>query len=133
MTRERLPNRRLHHGEPMQWNGSAWSLGVGFDEAGRVAECFLDGAKSGGQIEAILQDSCVALSLLLQYGLPAADLARHFAREGVDPAAPAASPIGLVARRAAAIETEEGAAMAAAYAAAVGAGLKPAPTQGGPA
>ncbi len=116
--RIRLPDRRLAVVEDLAWAGRVWSLGLGFDGAGRVREIFLDGAKPGSGIDALVADGCVALSLLLQHGVSAAELARHLGRESVERQAPAASILGAAAVAAAAVERDEGNAAAATYAAA---------------
>lgn len=135
--RQRLPNRRLAVTEAVAWRGGTWLLGVGFDPAGRVREAFLDGPKTGTDYEALMDDACVMISLLLQLGLPAPEIAARLGQVAGDPAdAPVevvvevvvgapesvaprpASPIGLVAGRLAVIEAECGPAVREAYASA---------------
>jgi hypothetical protein len=48
---------------------------IGFDAAGRPAELFLSGAKDGSGMAAILDDASVVISVALQHGVRAADLA----------------------------------------------------------
>ncbi len=106
--RVELPGRRQSVIETLDWGGAEWLLGVGFDRQGRVRELFVDGATVGSEMEALLDDGCILLSLLLQHGFDVAALARHLGRDGIDPAAPAASVLGLVAALAARIEAEAG-------------------------
>lgn len=120
-SRTRLPNRRLNVTESVAWIGADWLIGIGFDRAGAAREVFLNGPKIGSEAEALLDDACVLLSLLLQGGSSAADLARHLGRESVDPGAAAASPIGLAAEKILALEQAAGVGIRAAYAAAHGA------------
>jgi len=105
---DRLPNRRMKISETVEWQGQEWVLSVGFDRTGAVREAFVKGLKTGSAMDAIMDDACVLLSLLLQAGYSAADLDSHLGREGVDSFAPAASPLGLLTQVAATIERETG-------------------------
>jgi len=106
--RDRLPNRRLQSTEVVAWRGQEWLMSVGFDHFGTVREAFVKGLKSGSAMDAIMDDACVLLSLLLQAGYTASDVDSHLGREGVDSFAPAASPLGLPAQVAATMECEIG-------------------------
>lgn len=105
-----LPNRRRTLSTEIEHRGVGIVMGVGFDAAGTVREVFADGPKTGQDMEGLLDDGCILLSLLLQSGHGIADLAERLGRESIDPADPAtgqrppASAIGAVAREAAAIE-----------------------------
>ena len=82
--RDRLPNRRLQSTEVVAWRGQEWLMSVGFDHFGTVREAFVKGLKSGSAMDAIMDDACVLLSLLLQAGYTASDVDSHLGREGVD-------------------------------------------------
>lgn len=117
-----LPARRIQITTQLQWQDREWLAGIGFAPDGSAREVFADGVKSGQHMEALLDDACVLLSLLLQAGEPAASLADRLGQEG--PSTPAiaggccaASPIGAIARKAAQIEAEFGAGIREAYAA----------------
>ena len=71
----------------------------------------MDGVKVGQELEGLLDDACILVSVLLQMNVAASRIAEHLGRESVDPHAPAASPIGMVAKRIAAVEEAEGPAM----------------------
>ena len=114
--RIRLPNRRMQITDAVEWQGYTWMVSVGFTPDGRALEAFVKGAKTGSSMDAIMDDACVLLSLLLQAGYSAQALADHLGREGVDPFAPAASPLGLFAISCAALEAEVGADLAQAHA-----------------
>lgn len=85
--RERLPNRRLQITEPVSHGKMRFLLTVGFDRAGRAREAFvarnpdidaeLSSFKSGSELEHILDDSCVLLSLALQAGHAIADVTQR--------------------------------------------------------
>ena len=104
MSRVRLPNRRRHLLETMKWEGRRWEVCVGFNEEVFARELFVDGTKVGSELEALVNDACVAISLLLQCGMPAVELARHLAREGIASGAPGASVRGPAVERIAPLE-----------------------------
>lgn len=59
-------------------DGHAYAVSVGFDPSdGRVGEVFTHGAKVGSAMDGILDDACIALSLLLQHGIAPMALARE--------------------------------------------------------
>ncbi len=107
-----LPARRMQVTTAVEWQGREWLMGVGFAPDGTAREVFADGVKSGQDMEALLDDSCVLMSLLLQSGETIGSIAGRLGNEGAAPAVSggfrAASPIGAIARRAAAIEAECG-------------------------
>lgn len=99
-----LPDRRSQVSRDVKVGGQRLVVSVGFDDEGRAREVFLRGFKIGSTMDALLDDAVVHMSLLLQAGYRAAELAKHLGREGVEPDAQVASPLGLVARVAAEIE-----------------------------
>ena len=105
MSRNRLPDRRHALTETIEFEGRRWNVQIGFYPDGRPGEVFADGVKTGSSMEALIDDSCVMLSLLLQWGCPPADLYAHLAREGNDTASPAASLIGVLALKIAEVES----------------------------
>lgn len=113
-TRTKLPSRRQQVIENIDAHGWQLTLGVGFAPDGTAREIFLDGFKSGQDIEALLDDACILASMLLQHGYSAAQLADKLGREG--PQSPdQASPIGWVLARLVEIERDEGQAVQATY------------------
>ncbi|MEI7605760.1 MAG: ribonucleotide reductase [Rhodospirillaceae bacterium] len=98
MTRERLPNRRPNETTTLVFGGMSFAMTIGFFPANdRPGEVFASGAKSGCDLDYLLDDACVALSLLLQHGVEPAALAKSMGRAG-DGATPA-SIIGALADR----------------------------------
>lgn len=81
---------------------------------------WIKGNKTGSDYETLMDDACVLVSLALQLGQSAEDVAGRLGRAGV-PDGPASgtpsSPIGLVVERAVALETVAGDGIRAAYAA----------------
>jgi hypothetical protein len=64
-------------------NDRSYSVTLGFDVANdRIGEVFTHGAKIGSNMDAILDDACVALSLLLQHGVEPSSLAASMGRLG---------------------------------------------------
>jgi hypothetical protein len=121
--RQRLPNRRLIVTQVVHWSGQTWLASIGFDKGGKAREVFFDGVKSGGQLEGLLDDACVLLSLLLQSGWHPDSLAARMG--GGD--GPEASPIGAVAWVVAKLEDQSSAGIRDAYAAADALALRRAP------
>lgn len=120
--RQRLPDRRLTVTNTLRWKGSTLIIGVGFDFDGVAREVFLNGYKVGSQFETLMQDACVTVSLLLQHGPSARELAEQIERPTDDKEedgspSPAASLVGWVLMKIAEIEAAEGPAARAAYAA----------------
>lgn len=91
--RQRLPDRRPSVSLPLEHEGFACQLTVGFYPDGRVGEVFVSGLKSGSNLEALVADAAVLISRLLQHGVDSADLASSMGRQGD---ARAASLIGAV-------------------------------------
>jgi len=77
-----LPNRRysattkIRHGDA----ATAYHVTVGISPSGQVLEVFAHGARIGSAMDAILDDACILLSLLYQYGADPISLAARFAR-----------------------------------------------------
>ena len=100
--RHDLPSRRLTQTRKITTgDGHTVFLSLGFDptEDGRPREVFYSaGFRSGSQLEFLVQDACVLISLLLQHGHRADDIKKSLARvEGHDGKITYASLIGLVA------------------------------------
>jgi hypothetical protein len=96
MTRTRLPNRRPNETVDLMFNDTRYAVTVGFfPDTGRIGEVFAHGAKIGSNMDAILDDACVALSMLIQYGAEPGALASSMGRQGKGQAP--ASIIGALA------------------------------------
>lgn len=94
--RASLPARRKNETQDLTWSGKVWTVTVGFDEFGLAREIFADGSKVGSEMEALLDDACILVSMLLQSGWHITDLVDRLSREATDPDAPAASILGLL-------------------------------------
>lgn len=83
MSRRRLPNRRPSVTRMLVHDGSAYAVSLGFDPVdGWLGEVFTHGAKVGSNMDGILDDASVALSLLLQHGVEPAALSGTMGRLG---------------------------------------------------
>lgn len=56
-----------------------YTIDIGY-EGGRPYECFCDGVKIGSDIAAMIADACIAISILLQFGLTPEHLKERFSR-----------------------------------------------------
>jgi ribonucleoside-diphosphate reductase alpha chain len=92
MIRRRLPNRRPAVTHDLEVEGRPYKATVGFDEIGRPRELFLSGGKPGSDLDAMLADIGVAVSVALQSGVSAEAMAASIGRAGSPPAA--ISPVG---------------------------------------
>lgn len=80
MTRNRLPDRRPNVTTDRQWAGHEVTVTVGFDpETGEPRECFAN-VKSGGAMQALVADACIVISIALQSGKGADELAKSMCR-----------------------------------------------------
>jgi hypothetical protein len=103
MTRQRLPDRRPSLTTVLVHECCSYSVTIGFDpRSDRVGEVFTHGAKVGSAMDGILDDACIALSLLLQHGVDPAALASSMGRLGnsKSPASIIGALADLIAREA---------------------------------
>jgi hypothetical protein len=101
VTRTRLPDRRPNMTMEFVYEANTYSVTLGFDVANdRVAEVFTHGAKIGSAMERLLDDACVALSLLLQHSVSPDGLAASMGRigDGETPASIIGALADLIAR-----------------------------------
>ena len=115
MTRERLPNRRPNETVELTFDGTRYAVTIGYrldrpspegfgPQGGRPGEVFTHGAKVGSTMDALLDDACVAISLLLQHDVAPEQLAASMGRLGDDRAP--ASILGALADILAAHQSE---------------------------
>ncbi len=74
--RKRLPNRREHELINFTHGGFCYVAGIGRFDDGRLAEVFLNVAKSGTTIETHARDAAIVASIALQHGA-SAEVIRH--------------------------------------------------------
>ena len=101
MARHRLPDRRPNQTTVLEFAALRFTVTIGFFGDGRPGEVFTSGAKTGCDLDYLLDDACVALSLLLQHGVEAGPLAASMGRLGNHrPASLIGAVVDLVAREA---------------------------------
>ena len=95
-TRRQLPQRRPNQTVELIHDNMAFSVTLGYDPAtGEPREVFTHGVKVGSTMDGILNDTCIILSILLQYGAKPSSFVGSMGRLG-DGVAPA-SIIGVIA------------------------------------
>ena len=87
MPRHRLANRRAHEVIAIEHDGQRYKVGFGrevlcdeFGALGPVAEVFLNAQKVNSPADALASDGAILMSMLLQYGCPAIEIARSMKR-----------------------------------------------------
>lgn len=80
MPREKLEFRRLSENITFWHAGREYTARVSFFPDGRLAEVFLDNGKVGSDAQVNCRDAAVTMSLALQWGCPADDMARSLSR-----------------------------------------------------
>lgn len=111
MGRTPLDNRRTGIVEDVSYvsaggNEQRFTVRFGFDKGGAIKECFCNSLKSGTDLNGLINDSCIAISLLLQHGMSMAGLSEAFGEnrsEGQEHGPPS-SPLGAIVKAGAAIE-----------------------------
>ncbi len=83
--RQRLPNRRpgLTVGRPFDpqgANGPECCITIGLNEARHPLEVFMHTAREDSAVGRIIDDAAILFSLSLQYGVPAARIAKSLGR-----------------------------------------------------
>lgn len=80
MSRVVLPYRRPLLTMVVAWPSATFTISVGFDEFSQPKEVFADGAKIGSELGSTVADACVLISVSLQNGIAADDLAKSLGR-----------------------------------------------------
>ena len=75
MSRVQLPDRRPNQTATLSFEGATYEVTIGYYLDGQPGEVFTHGAKVGSAMDRLLDDACVALSLLIQHGVTPAALA----------------------------------------------------------
>ena len=103
MPRERLPNRRANETVNVAHGGHAYAVTLGFAPAtGEVREIFTTG-KVGSDMDAILNDVCILLSILLQHGVQPSTFAGSMGELG-----PGGEPASIIGRLAGLLVRQRG-------------------------
>jgi hypothetical protein len=96
--RKALPQRRAAETFEIAFGGfnRSHTITFGYYDDGTIGEVFVNGGKSGEQVEAIARDGAVILSMALQYGVPIDTIKHAITRDGQGAAS---SIIGAVVDR----------------------------------
>lgn len=95
--RERLPARRPSVNRKFRHDGRSYHAAVGKAADGRPLEVFCHGSKLGSSMDALIDDACIVVSLLLQRGQDPADLAERLRRHERDEDDEPDRPASLIA------------------------------------
>ena len=87
MIRRTLPQRRAAETFDLRFWNQLFTVTVGFYADGTPGEVFIDGGKSGQDIQSTARDAAVVLSLALQHGAPVESIRRAVTRSGSGEAA----------------------------------------------
>ncbi len=94
MARQRLPNRRPNGTVAVTHGGRTYTATLGFEPAsGEVREIFIHDPKVDSDMDGILGDVCILLSILLQHGVDPSSFVGSMGRLG-----PGGEPASIVGR-----------------------------------
>jgi hypothetical protein len=96
MIRRTLPQRRAAETFDLLFRNRTVTIAAGFYSGGELGEVFINGGKTGQDIQSTARDAAVVISLALQHGVPVADLRHAVTR---DSSGAAASILGAIADR----------------------------------
>ena len=82
-----LPQRRASETFDLRFWSQNFTVTVGFYADGTPGEVFIDGGKSGQDVQSTARDAAVMLSLALQYGAPIETIRHAVTRNGSGEAA----------------------------------------------
>lgn len=91
-----LSPRRENETRALNYRGSDWLVTTGFNRAGDPMEVFATGPKEGSDMQHVLSDACVVISIALQHGITPAALAKSLGTTPVMGQDEPASPIGAI-------------------------------------
>ena len=80
--RRTLPQRRAAETFNLRFWNQLFTVTVGFYADGTPGEVFIDGGKTGQDIQNTARDAAVVLSLALQHGIPIETIRRAVTRSG---------------------------------------------------
>ena len=106
--RQKLPNRRRQQTDELRHGEHTFLVSCGFDDAGRVKEVFAKGFRQGTDMDALIDDAMILLSIAQQHGETAERIRGSMSRHGggISAATEPASIIGAVVDLVAEIERE---------------------------
>ena len=94
--RRTLPQRRAAETFDLRFWNQSFTVTIGFYADGTPGEVFIDGGKTGQDIQSTARDAAVVLSLALQHGIPIEAIRHAVTRSG---SGEAASILGAIVDR----------------------------------
>ena len=101
MIRHRLAKRRAHETVAIEHEGQRYKIGLGREVVciergilGSISEVFLNAQKANSPLDVLASEGAILMSMLLQYGCPAADIFHAMKR---NPDGSPSSPLGRAA------------------------------------
>ena len=86
MMRRTLPQRRAAETFDLRFWSQNFTVTVGFYPDGTPGEVFIDGGKTGQDVQSTARDAAVVVSLALQHGVSIAAIRHAVTRNGSEPA-----------------------------------------------
>ena len=105
MTRRILSQRRACETFDLRFWSQNFTITVGRYPDGMIGEVFIDGGKSGQDVQSTARDAAVVLSLALQHGTPIETIRHAVTRSG---SGQAASILGATVDRLATVSVRDG-------------------------
>ena len=99
-----LPQRRAAETFDLRFWNQPFTVTVGVYADGTPGEVFIDGGKTGQDVQSTARDAAVVLSLALQYGVPIEAIRHAVTRSG---SGEAASILGAIVDRLLALTAED--------------------------
>ena len=104
MIRRTLPQRRASETFDLRFWSQNFTVTVGFYADGTPGEVFIDGGKTGQDVQSTARDAAVVLSLALQHGTPIETIRHAVTRSG---SGAAASILGAIVDRLTTLAAED--------------------------
>lgn len=94
--RKRLPNKRRAVTDKFRYDGSQFTMTVGYYADGNIGEVFLNADRANSLLDVLMSDAAIAVSLCLQHGV-ALEIISHALKR--DALGLASSPLGVALDR----------------------------------
>jgi hypothetical protein len=96
--RRRMPHRRESTNTSFEHNGAQFEMTAGHYPNGSIGEVFLNAARANSQLDIVVADAAIAVSLALQFGCPLETIAHAMKRDTRgNPASPIGSALDRIA------------------------------------
>lgn len=105
--RTQLPNRRPNATLSVPFQGHSFFITMGFDEEGRIREVFGNASRLDSDMDFIMSDVCILISVALQHGIGLAELAKSLKMKPDSADGQTESPASLIGEVVWALEREQ--------------------------